>query len=228
MPKFEANSDRPSAYHRLVELSGGLELADSITADAHKALNVPYDCGIFLTRRLDVLQDAFANANAAYLTPPPSRPSAASATIPQPLNTGIENSRRFRALPVYAALRSLGLPGVQAMLARMVDLARALARWLRTDPAARELFELLPGAGADGDGDDDYNDLVHMIVLFRARDPAVNDALVDRINASREVYVSGSVWAGQKVARVAVSSWRVDVERDLPVLKRVLLDAAKA
>uniref|UniRef100_A0A8H7NG69 L-2,4-diaminobutyrate decarboxylase n=1 Tax=Bionectria ochroleuca TaxID=29856 RepID=A0A8H7NG69_BIOOC len=71
---LEANDE----YKLLHERVAGLELADSITVDGHKVLNVPYDCGMFFSRSLSTLQNVFVNPNAAYLA------SSSAATIPSP------------------------------------------------------------------------------------------------------------------------------------------------
>ncbi|KAK1700541.1 pyridoxal-dependent decarboxylase [Colletotrichum godetiae] len=195
-------------FAKIKEMASGLELADSITVDGHKLLNVPYDCGMFFCRSLPTQTAVFTNPNAAYLSSGPS-------TIPSPLNIGLENSRRFRALPAYAVLRSEGRSGLAAILGRMVILARKLAVWIR----ASDAYELLPEAEGEWDVEE-----THMVVLFRARDEGLNEELVGRINGTREVYVSGTSWKGRKAVRVAVGSWRVDVERDFEVVTRVLGD----
>ncbi|WYZ41499.1 hypothetical protein EsH8_V_000394 [Colletotrichum jinshuiense] len=197
-------------FERIREAASGLELADSITVDGHKLLNVPYDCGMFFTRSLSTLTSVFTNPNAAYLSSGPS-------SIPSPLNIGLENSRRFRALPAYAVLRSEGRSGLAAILARMVVLARKIAQWIRESHA----FDLLP------EGDWDLGE-THMVVLFRAKDDKVNEELVGKINATRQMYVSGTSWKGRKAVRVAVGSWRIDVERDFELVKKVLEDVVKA
>ncbi|KAK1725404.1 pyridoxal-dependent decarboxylase [Colletotrichum acutatum] len=199
-------------FAKIRQMASGLELADSITVDGHKLLNVPYDCGMFFCRSLPTQTAVFTNPNAAYLS------SAGASTIPSPLNIGLENSRRFRALPAYAVLRSEGRSGLAAILGRMVLLARKLAVWIR----ASEAYELLP------EGEWDIEEATHMVVLFRARDEGLNEELVGRINGTREVYVSGTSWKEKKAVRVAVGSWRVDVERDFEVVTRVLGDIAKA
>ncbi|KAJ0165032.1 putative L-2,4-diaminobutyrate decarboxylase [Colletotrichum tanaceti] len=197
-------------FAKIRGLASGLELADSITVDGHKLLNVPYDCGMFFTRSLATLTSVFTNPNAVYLSSGPS-------SIPSPLNVGLENSRRFRALPAYAVLRSEGRAGIAAILGRMVRLARRVARWIRES----EAYELLPEGAWDLEE-------THMVVLFRARDEAANEELVGRINATREMYFSGTSWKGRKAVRIAVGSWRVDVERDFDVVTRVLGEIARA
>ncbi|GAB7361403.1 hypothetical protein MBLNU230_g1456t1 [Neophaeotheca triangularis] len=207
-------------YDEQIRGVAGLELADSITGDAHKLLNVPYDTGIFLSRHLSLGQSVFQNSGAAYLTPVsnPTHPNPdTSPSIPSPLNIGIENSRRFRALPVYATLTSYGRQGYLEMLERQIALARGIARFVGTHAS----FELLPAAGA-GVGLEERLGKVFIVVLFRAREAGLNEGLVGRINGSGRVYVSGTVWEGRPACRFAVANWAVHVERDLEVVRSVL------
>ncbi|KPM37057.1 hypothetical protein AK830_g9489 [Neonectria ditissima] len=201
------DKDEYKLLHKRVE---GIELADSITVDGHKLLNVPYDCGMFLTRSHLTLQAVFTNPNAAYLS------SGSQDTIPSPLNIGLENSRRFRALPAYVVLLSEGRPGMASLLANMVELSRKVAAFLRYS----EYYELLPDESADLDE-------VFMIVLFRAKDAALNEVLVNKINETRQMYVSGTAWKGQKAVRMAVSTWMVDVARDYEVVTSILTHVAE-
>ncbi|KAK1235608.1 hypothetical protein PQX77_001161 [Marasmius sp. AFHP31] len=191
-------------FARLHGRALGLELADSITIDGHKLLNVPYDCGMFFTRRASILTNACKNANAAYL-------SGGASDIQSPLNIGLENSRRFRALPVYAVLLSEGREKIAQMLARMVRLARGIAEVIR----ASDDYVLLP--------DENLNiEDVHIIVLFRAKDDRLNDVLVETINKTREWFVSGTSWKGQKAVRLAISNWRINEDTDLELVKSSL------
>jgi len=199
-------------YRLLRRQAEDIELADSITVDGHKVLNVPYDCGMFYTRSLPTLQSVFTNPNAAYL----SSGATSQPAIPSPLNIGLENSRRFRALPAYAVLLSEGRAGLARLVSNMVQLTRRIAGFVRSS----EHYDLLPTA-ADGD------DVVFIIVLFRARDAALNDVLVDRINRTRQMYVSGTSWQGEKAVRIAVSNWKVDVERDYRVVTSILTAVAE-
>lgn len=111
--------------------------ADSITSDAHKQLNVPYDAGLLFIRKHQQHPNANANADASLLEDvcgpgkgqkPPAYLKAAdggrvgeeeaeddedakfnrayAASLPSPLFKNLENSKRFRALPIYAALLS--------------------------------------------------------------------------------------------------------------------------
>lgn len=171
----------------------------------------PYDNGIFLCRDAAVLTDVCSNPNAAYLAT-----SGDPGAILSPLNIGLENSRRFRALPVYAVLLSEGREGIAAMLSRMVLLAREVSAFVRDS----EHYEWLPSEDASLES-------TFIVVLFRARDAALNEVLVDRINATGRMFVSGTKWDGQKAVRIAVGSWRVDVERDAAAIKEVLTAVAQ-
>ncbi len=103
------------------------------------------------------------------------------------------------------------------MFIRMVRFAREVVHFLH----ASQLYESLPNE--DGKAEETY-----IIVLFRAKDKALNEVLVQRINETRKMYVSGTSWKGQKACRIAVSSWRVDPERDLPIVKDVLATVASS
>ncbi|KAH7378850.1 pyridoxal-dependent decarboxylase [Pyrenochaeta sp. MPI-SDFR-AT-0127] len=199
-------------YDKIIQACAGLELADSITGDGHKLLNVPYDCGFFLSRHHNLAERVFQNPNAAYLASG-NDPDA----IMSPLNIGLENSRRFRALPVYASLIAYGRVGYQAMLVRQIDLSRCIAAFIMES----EEFELLPEATAPKE---ETVSGIYIIVLFRAKDDGLNKQLVNRIKATKKVYVSGTSWDGRPACRFAVSNWMTNASTDMPVIKQVLQD----
>jgi len=115
-------------------------------------------------------------------------------------------------LPVYAALLAYGRDGYAETFARQVRLARAISAFID----ANEHYELLPaGTGKDSEG-------AHIIVIFRAKDEKINAELVKRINGTRKMYVSGTKWGGLPACRIAISTWRVDVERDVKLVTRLL------
>ena len=184
-----------------------------ITSDSYQ----PYDAGIFFSRHASLQAEIFQNANAAYLSGGIAGPFLASEgkSAFSPMDMGVENSRRFRALPVYAVLMSEGRDGLAKILARMVRLARGIRRILQSLPE----YETFGDAeGLVGD------DETHIGVLFWAKDDAVNAGLAARINASRQMYVSPTAWCGRPACRVAVSSWRV-AEGDLSIVEGVLKKA---
>ena len=198
------------SHQAIVRACSGLELADSITGDGHKLLNVPYDCGFFFSRHREIASRVFQNPNAAYLSA-----GGGGDNIMSPLNIGIENSRRFRALPVYASLMAYGKDGYRDMLERQIVLSRGIAGFMIDS----EDFELLPESTKDRE---EVLGGIYIIVLFRAKDEGLNKELTQRIKDKRKVYVSGTAWKGNPACRFAVSNWRTEVERDLPVIRQVL------
>ncbi|KAF2641568.1 pyridoxal-dependent decarboxylase [Massarina eburnea CBS 473.64] len=198
------------AHKSIIEACTGLELADSITGDGHKLLNVPYDCGFFYSKHREIAPRVFANPNAAYLST-----GLATDSIMSPLNIGLENSRRFRALPVYASLTAYGSDGYREMLERQIELSRAVAEHLEDS----DDYELLAKIGSKKE---EAIGNIYMIVLFRAKDDELNKELVDRVKSSKKIYLSGTAWEGRPACRFAVSNWMSDVKRDLPIITEVL------
>ncbi|KAJ5089945.1 hypothetical protein N7532_008629 [Penicillium argentinense] len=195
--------------------SEGIHLADSITGDGHKLLNVPYDCGFFFCRHPELAVNVFQNANAAYLTAGASD----GPSIPSPLNIGIENSRRFRALPVYASLLSYGRDGYMDMLQRQIRLARTIYDWIFDCAEFIALPEVISKT--------DLLDQTFMTVLFRAKDDRLNCDLAKKINETSRMFVSGTSWQGAPACRIAISNWRVNVERDAALVIDVLTQVAR-
>jgi glutamate/tyrosine decarboxylase-like PLP-dependent enzyme len=125
---------------------------------------------------------------------------------------GIENSRRFRALPVYASLHAMGRRGYREMLMRQISLAIRIAKYI----FAHEGYTLLPDIPRS-----DFSD-IYVVVLFRAQNDLLNEKLTELINATREVYVSGTVWDNCNATRIAVANWEVDPGMDGNIVERVL------
>ncbi|KAE8373729.1 pyridoxal phosphate-dependent transferase [Aspergillus bertholletiae] len=188
----------------------GIELADCIAGDGHKFLNVPYDCGFFLCRHPNEAFNVFQNANAAYLTGNINGPPS----IPSPLNIGLENSRRFRALPVYTSLVAYGRTGYQSMLEKQIRLARMIAGWLFDHPG----YNVLPEASSK----EELIDQTFMVVLLSAKQDELNKVLAAKINETSKMFVSGTSWQGRPACRTAISNWRVDEDKDFELVTSVL------
>ncbi|KAJ4365681.1 hypothetical protein N0V83_008301 [Neocucurbitaria cava] len=201
-------------YEKIMRACAGLDLADSITGDGHKLLNVPYDCGFFLSRHRNIAERVFQNPNAAYLASGDD-----SDAIMSPLNIGLENSRRFRALPVYASLVSYGKAGYRDMLERQIVLSQGIARFI----IESDDYELLPESE---ETTDEIVRGIYIIVLFRAKDKELNEQLINKIKATKTIYVSGTSWGGKPACRFAVSNWQTDIHRDLPIIEKVLQEVA--
>jgi glutamate/tyrosine decarboxylase-like PLP-dependent enzyme len=187
-------------------LTEGVELADSVTVDAHKWLNVPYDCGVSFVREPARLARAL-NVGAPYL-PSPDDPR------PNPGFLTPENSRRARALAVWATLRAYGRDGYRAMVERHLRLARHLAE--RVDEAS-ELERLA--------------EVQLNIVCFRARPPDVGEDELDQLNrrlgeallADGRVFAGTTVYEGRVAFRPAIVNWQT-TEADVEMLIDVLLE----
>jgi glutamate/tyrosine decarboxylase-like PLP-dependent enzyme len=163
----------------------GLELADSWATDAHKTLNVPYDCGVAIVSRPEVLEKVFG-ARPAYLIQADGGPSDPFARVP-------EFSRRARGVPVWAALRQLGRSGTIAMVERLASHARALAAGIAELPGAEVLNEVVFSQVSLAFGSDE-------------RTRAVTQQLID----GGVVWMSGSKWRGRDILRISVSNWSTD------------------
>ena len=182
----------------LQHLLAGSENADSWSTDAHKWLNVPYDAGVAFTRHAESHRAAFAT-RAAYLMYSDGERDA--------FDWNPESSRRARAFPIYAAIRSLGRSGIEAMIERCCEHARHFADGL-TELGAEVL-----------------NDVVLNQVLFRFGGDAETDAILEAVQASGEAWMGGTSWAGRRAIRISVSNWQTtseDVERTLAAYRAAI------
>jgi glutamate/tyrosine decarboxylase-like PLP-dependent enzyme len=184
----------------LRHLVSGLSEADSWTTDAHKTLNVPYDCGIAIVADRMALRTMFG-AHGSYLITDNSGPG-------DPLEKVPEYSRRARGVPVWAALRSLGRSGV-------IDLVDGLARH------AREMAEEIAGIG----GAEVVNDVVYTQVCVTFGDDQRTQAVTARLIADGTAWMSGSRWRDRDVLRISVSNWSTDAEdvrRSVEAIRRAV------
>lgn len=123
---------------------------------------------------------------------------------------------------MYAVLLAYGRDGFAEMFVRQVRLARRISKFVDDSKD----YELLPQIQRFEDDAVPYAD-VHTTALFRAKDEKVNEELVKRINATRKMYVSGTKWEGKPACRIAVSTWRVEVDWDVKLVMEVLEDVLK-
>ncbi len=169
------------ALRHLVE---GYAAADSWATDAHKTLNVPYDCGIVIVARPEALRGAMS-MHAEYLVH--------AGIAGDPIDKVPELSRRARGVPVWAALRSLGRSGVADLVERLARNARAIAAGIATIDGAQILNDVAFTQVCAGFGSDE-----------RTR------AVTAQLLADGTAWMSGSRWRGQDVLRVSVSNWSTD------------------
>jgi glutamate/tyrosine decarboxylase-like PLP-dependent enzyme len=176
-----------AATPTLRPLVPGLDDADSWATDAHKTLNVPYDCGIVIVAQPAALRTALG-VRASYLI-------SSDGPVADPDEKVPELSRRARGIPVWAALRSLGRDGVADMVDGLVRHARAIAAGIEAIDGAQVL-----------------NDVVFTQVCVAFEDDERTRAVTAQLLADGTAWMSGSRWQGRDVLRVSVSNWSTDAD----------------
>jgi aromatic-L-amino-acid/L-tryptophan decarboxylase len=179
-------------------LFAGWERGDSVVVNPHKWLSTPMDCSALWTRRVEAFRHAFS------LVPEYLRVSEEVVSLNE---VSVPLGRRFRALKLWFVLRTLGREGLQAMIREHVRLASEFERWVWEEPgwelSAPRRFSL---------------------VCFRKEGTdAENEALLERVNAGGEVFLSHTRLDGRFVLRLAIGSARTtedDVRLAWDVLRR--------
>ncbi len=176
----------------------GIEHADSLVVNPHKWLFTPIDCSCLFTRRPEALRDAFS------LVPEYLRTSEEGVT--NLMDYGPALGRRFRALKLWAVIRCHGREGLQALIREHVRVAQLFASWVEAEP------------GWDLCAPHPFS-----TVCFRHDGTDVaNEALLERVNASGEAYLSHTKLDGRYVLRLAIGNARTteaDVRRAWEVLR---------
>jgi len=175
----------------------GVERADSLVVNAHKWLFTPMDCSLLWTQRPEALRAAFS-------------------LVPEYLRTRdeVENisdygpalGRRFRSLKLWAVLRCYGREGLQARIREAIRLADLFESWVASEPGW-ELCAPRPFS----------------VVCFRREgSDEENEAILEHVNASGELFISHTRLNGRYVLRLAVGNERTtedDVERAWNAIK---------
>jgi glutamate/tyrosine decarboxylase-like PLP-dependent enzyme len=168
--------------------------ADSWATDAHKWLNVPYDCGIVVVRHAAAHRAAMG-MSAAYLIPAEGEQRDGIDWVP-------DSSRRARVLPLYAVLRSLGRAGLAELVDRCCRLAARMGERLRTTAGIHVM-----------------NDVVLNQVLVRFAGPTgdnISAEVIARVQQAGVCWCGGTSWGGEHAMRISVSNWSTtdeDVDR---------------
>lgn len=176
----------------------GVERADSLVVNAHKWLFTPMDCSLLWSSRPDDLRRAFS------LVPEYLRTSEEVESLSE---YGPALGRRFRSLKLWAVLRCYGREGLQSRIREAVRLAELFEGWVRDEPGwevcAPRHFSL--------------------VCFRRDGSDAENEAIVERVNRSGELFLSHTRLAGRYVLRLAIGNERTteaDVGRAWEALRK--------
>ncbi|HVR44748.1 MAG TPA: aspartate aminotransferase family protein [Thermoanaerobaculia bacterium] len=169
-------------------LVDGIDRADSWATDAHKWLNVPYDCGLVIVKDAAAHRAAMS-VKASYLE------QSAGAERDE-LDWVPEFSRRGRSVPVYAALLALGRTGVAEIIDRGCDMAARIAGRLDREDGIRILNEVV---------------LNQVLVRFGEDDEATRE-VVRRVQSDGTCWLAGTTWKEMAAMRISVSNWSTDEE----------------
>jgi aromatic-L-amino-acid/L-tryptophan decarboxylase len=201
----------PSMRHVL----DGCERADSIVVNPHKWLLTPLDCSMLFTARPDDLRAAFSIV--------PEYLRSEHDDVVNLMDYGVALGRRFRALKLWMVLRGYGSEGLAEVIQGHISSARALAGWVDADP---EWDRLAP--------------VPFSTVTMRHRPHGVqdeaalrahNEALLERVNASGEVFLSHTDLGGRYAIRVAVGNLATElrhVARAWDLLRQAALAVGRA
>ena len=176
-------------------MTAGIEKADSWATDAHKWLNVTYDCGLAFVKDPAALRAAMS-ISAVYLP---------QTTRREPLHYTPEASRRARGIEIWATLRSLGRTGVADLIEDNCRMATRFAEKLQ-----QAGFEIVNGVM-----------LNQVLVSFGT--PEHTLAVIKRIQEDGTCWCGSTVWQGRTAMRISVSSWATteeDVDRSVEAMIR--------
>jgi aromatic-L-amino-acid/L-tryptophan decarboxylase len=181
----------------------GVEGADSLVVNAHKWMFTPMDCSMLWTSRPTDFRAAFSLIP-EYLRTPDSEDALSLSEY------GPALGRRFRSLKLWAVLRCYGRNGLQQRIRRAIELAELFEGWVREAPGW-ELCAPRPFS----------------VVCFRRHgSDGENEALLERVNRSGEIFISHTKLDGRYVLRLAVgheTTTEDDVRRAWEVLREQAL-----
>lgn len=181
-------------------LVAGVDAADSWATDAHKWLNVPYDCGLAFVRDAQAMRAAMG-IGAAYLTAGDRR---------EPYHYTPEMSRRARGVEVWAALKSLGRSGLADLIDRNCRFANRFAEGLRAA------------------GHHVLNEVVLNQVVVEFGGEVTTRRVIEAIQRDGTCWCGATTWQGRPAMRISVSSWATtdaDVEMSLAAMVRIAKEA---
>jgi aromatic-L-amino-acid decarboxylase len=184
----------------------GCDLADSLVVNPHKWLFTPMDCSALYTSRPDLLKRAFQHVP-DYLV------VSEGESVVNLMDYGIALGRRFRALKLWFVIRNFGVEGLQSLIREHIRIAQRLAEWIDDDPSLERMAEV------------DFS-----TVVFRHRPQGItadeldlhNARVLEKVNATREVYLSHTRVRGRYALRIAIGNihtTEVHVRRALDLVR---------
>lgn len=174
----------------------GVDRADSLVVNPHKWMFTPVDLSAMYTRRPDVLKRAFSLVPDFLVTNEQDE-------VVNLMDYGVQLGRRFRALKLWMVIRAFGVSGIVERLRAHMTLAGEFASWVEADPdwvmSAPQKFSLVcfrcaPAGASPVEAD------------------ALNQRILDRVNASGRVYLSHTRLHERFVLRLAIGNLRTQRE----------------
>jgi aromatic-L-amino-acid decarboxylase len=168
----------------------GCDRADSLLVNPHKWLFVPVDCSALYTRRPEMLRAAFS------LVPDYLRTDAGD--VVNLMDYSFQLGRRFRALKLWFVFRAFGTEGIAARIREHIRLAQEFAGWVDAHP---QLERMAPAPFS--------------VVCFRAHPEGTDDeaalerlnaAVLEKVNASGEVFLSHAKLKGRYCLHLAIGN----------------------
>lgn len=183
-------------------LVNGWELADSITIDAHKWMNIPYDSAFQFTKRIDLQQQVFQNGNAPYIK------DLGDFSL---INLTPQASRRWRSLPVWFSLLTYGKKGYNNFIEKNCKQAKILGDFINKS----ENFELLAEVNLN-------------TVCFKVSDKKTKttEDFLKELNDSGKVFLTPTDYEGSYAIRCAICNWKTttaDIELLIKEMKTINL-----
>lgn len=193
-------------YRHLVDR---IDLADSWTADGHKWLNVPYDCGYAFVADPQAHRASMSHRASYMMHQGDARDQ---------IDWNPEWSRRGRGVATYVAIRELGRRGIADLVERTCHHAHALVTRIGGLPGAEVVWEPRINQG---------------LVRFCDPRPGATDVdhdrrtdqVVDAVLRGGEAFFGGTTWRGRRCMRVSVCNWQTnaaDVDRAVEAVRRAL------
>jgi len=187
-------------------LQRGVELADSYNFNPHKWMFTNFDCNCFwvadrkaLIQTLSILPEYLRNQ------------ATESGAVIDYRDWHIQLGRRFRSLKLWFVIRHYGIEGLQHHVREHVRLAQEFAAWVKDD----DRFEVAAPAPLN-------------LVCFRHKGgDAVNQAIMDRLNRSGDLYLTHTKLNGKLTLRLSVGQTNTKARHVENAWKRIREEAEK-